>query len=322
MSFEDIKLQDRAAGFLKRCLAEERLSHSLLFFGPDGVGKGLAALTLAKALNCESKGPRDSCDVCSSCRRTASRNHPDITWIMPEGAGNVIKIERIRVMKEKISLKPFEGRAKVFIIDGAHLLNEESANSMLKILEEPPKDSIIILITEDLSKILPTLRSRCQWVLFSPAKTADLKKFLISEYGFMETEAHLFSHLAGGSIGRAIIMKDKNMLEEKNAIIDRFSKESVIFEEDPLFFNKKKAELASLMDILISWYRDIFILTNGGSESLLTNVDRLADLRSKAGSLSPDKAREALEEALRMQRYIKENANPKLVLANLVCTVN
>ncbi|MBL7068408.1 MAG: DNA polymerase III subunit delta' [Candidatus Omnitrophica bacterium] len=317
MSFKDIRLQDKAVEFLKRSIETERLPHSLLFFGPEAVGKKLAALNLAKTLNCEMKKPLDCCDSCLSCSKINNLNHPDVTWIEPEGSGNKIKIEKIRAMKEAIALKPLEGRVKFFIIERAHLLADEAANSMLKTLEEPPKDSIIILITDDINRIFPTLRSRCQWVLFSASRPADIRRFLIDKYNLPQKDANFLSHFSGGRIGRAIAMRDEGSLQWKNEVLDRFSKEAIIFDEDPFFFKNKREKILNMMDVIASWYRDLFILKNEGDTSLLVNADRMEDLIAKADSLSLEETREILNETLKARYYVERNVNPKLVLSNL-----
>lgn len=317
MSFGDIKLQDRAIQFLSSSIENKRISHSLLFFGPEGVGKKFTAMMLAKALNCETKGPLDCCDRCLSCEKIDGFCHPDVNWIEPEGAGNKIRIERIRGLRKNIALKPFEGRVKFFIIERSHLLNDEAANCILKTLEEPPKASIIILITDDLNKIFPTIRSRCQWVLFSSARPERLKEVLIKGYNLTDKDAHFLSHFSEGKIGKAIAMKKTGGLDWKNKILDSFSKEAIIFKEDPFFFNNTREEILNQMDIITSWYRDIFILKNGGDSSLLINIDRTADLRLKADSLSKERIRDILDETLKTRTYIERNVNPKLALTNL-----
>jgi len=317
MSFKDIKLQDKAVEFLKRSIEKERLPHGLLLFGPEAVGKRVAALNLAKTLNCEIERASDCCDKCLSCSKINKLTHPDVTWLEPEGPGNKIRIEKIRAMKETIALKPSEGRVKFFIIEKAHLLADEAANSMLKTLEEPPKDSVIILITDDINRVFSTLRSRCQWVLFSASRPEDIRGFLIDRYDLPQRDASFLAHFSEGRIGRAIAMKDEGSLRWKNEVLDRFSKEAIIFDEDPFFFKNKRERLLNMIDVIASWYRDLFILKSGGDVSVLVNADRMEDLRSKADLLSLDEAKDILNETLKTRYYIERNVNPKLALTNL-----
>lgn len=322
MPLKDIKMQDRALEFLTASMKRERLPNSLLFFGPESVGKKLTAVAVAKALNCETDGPRDYCGSCPSCRKIDLSNHPDVHSIEPEGPGNVIRIEKIRRMKEAINLKPFEGKAKIFIIKDAHLLPLEAANSMLKILEEPPMNSYIILITNDLNKIIPTIRSRCQWVIFSPANPEALKDYLIEQHAVEAGKAHFLSHFSAGRIGEAISMKDVGSLDRRNDIIDRFKKDNIIFNEDPLFFDNTREELLGIVDVLISWYRDVFVLSNGADVTLLVNIDRLEDLRATSGRLGEKRAKAILDAVLNAWFDIKSNVNPKLVLCDLACKLD
>lgn len=320
MSFQDIKLQDDAIRILKRSVEKDMLAPGLLFFGRRGTGKSLTAVTLAKTLNCAVKGPSDSCDGCASCRKIESGNHPDVHMIKPEGPGNMIKIEKMKNLHRSIILKPFEGRTKLYIIEEAHLLNDESENSILKILEEPPKDSVIILITDSPDRIFATLKSRCQWIRFSQAPPDDLKEALVKEYNLKEKDAHFLSRLSQGSLGKALAMKEEGTLDWKNDVLDRFSRDAIVLREDSFFFGKKRIETLDFVDVLISWYRDILILQSGADAALIINIDRIEDIRMNAQAITRDKLNEILGEALAMRSHIEQNVNPKLALGNFALT--
>jgi len=314
-------MQDRAIAYLKTSITAGKLPHSLLFFGPEGVGKTLTAKALAKALNCPAMGPADFCNECESCVKIEKANHPDVHWIEPEGAANKIKIEKIRKLKEEINLKPFEAKTKVFIVDKAHFLADEAANSMLKVLEEPPADSVIILVSDDLGSMLPTIRSRCQWVVFSQAGADELKAYLIDAMKMGESEAHFLAHLSEGRIGKAVSMDAKGALGWKNGVIDGFSAENVIYKEDPLYFGATRAQTLEALEVLLGWYRDIFVTKCGGREPLLINVDRLDDIKQKAGSFSEEGIRTMLSETMKAHSHIRRNVNPKLAMADLACAI-
>lgn len=172
MALKDIIGQDKAIGILLRTLQRNRIPSTYLFAGESGIGKKLAAINLAKALNCLSEertveaGSIDACDECSSCKKIDSGTHPDFLLISPES--DQIKIEEIRAIDEALSLKAYEARYKVVIVDEADAMNQYAANAFLKTLEEPPPGSLIILISSKPDSLPDTIRSRCSRLNFSP----------------------------------------------------------------------------------------------------------------------------------------------------------
>ena len=166
MALRDIIGQEKALRILFGTLKRNRVPSSMLLTGDSGVGKRLAALNYAKAVNCLHPVDFDCCDKCVSCRKIDSETHPDISMIVPEN--DVITIETVRKLEENISLKPFEGRKKVVIIDDADTMNIYAANAFLKTIEEPPEDNLILLISSNPDKLPDTIKSRCINVRFYP----------------------------------------------------------------------------------------------------------------------------------------------------------
>lgn len=174
MSFAKLIGNERNKQILQRLLSGGRISATMIFAGPDGVGKRQFALTLAKAANCQkaltdSSGnfyPTDSCDECAVCRRIDEGAYGDVTTIQPDG--QFIKIAQTRALAEEVYYRPREGRQRFFIIDEADRLRDEAANSMLKTLEEPPPTSTLILLTSRPNSLLQTIRSRSQRINFAP----------------------------------------------------------------------------------------------------------------------------------------------------------
>jgi DNA polymerase-3 subunit delta' len=163
MSFNDIIGHDRPVQVLKRALAGGTVAHAYLFSGDEGIGKRMTARALAAAVNCLERGPEGGCGTCPSCRKVAAGSHPDVHLLAPDGAE--IKIDQIREVQSDLSLCPFEGAKKVLIVDGAETMNDASSNALLKTLEEPPGETVIILVTSRPQGLLPTIRSRCQEVV-------------------------------------------------------------------------------------------------------------------------------------------------------------
>ena len=181
MSLSEIRGQEKAIGMLTGILNRKRLASSYLFSGESGIGKKLTAVNFAKALNCLNSAsapdfPADACDRCESCLKIVSGSHPDLLLISPED--RQIRIDEIRLIDEALSFRPFEGRKKVVIVDDADTMNIAAANAFLKTLEEPPKDSIIILISSRPDRLPATIRSRCSRVNFVPLPLESCRQVL------------------------------------------------------------------------------------------------------------------------------------------------
>src|SRR5580704_10247024 len=169
MSFSDLKQSEAVAGQLQRSLQRGRLAHAYLFTGPRGSGKEAVARTLAKALNCTEKD-HDSCDHCDSCRRVDEGAHPDVYWVRPESKSRRIRVEQMREFMKSVNLRSSMGRVKVGIVVDADCMGEEASNAFLKTLEEPPAQTVIILLTADPQRLLPTILSRCLRISFGPVE--------------------------------------------------------------------------------------------------------------------------------------------------------
>src|SRR5512142_2679095 len=175
MSFADIVGHAKQLQSLRAALAAGRLHHAYLFLGQDGVGKRTVAMGLAKAVHCgEFSG--DYCGICSNCSRIENRNHPDVRVVEPSAGKKEISIQQIREIERELSFRSFSGR-KIVIIDPASLMSIPAQNALLKTLEEPPPDSLLILISASTGSLLATLRSRCLTVSFGP-----LTKSLVADF--------------------------------------------------------------------------------------------------------------------------------------------
>lgn len=175
MSFEKITGQKQIVEALKSAIGKGRLPHALLFAGPKGPGPRVAALELAKALLCPKASALGGCDQCDDCRMLEGLFHPDFFLVEPpdEGAG-IIKVEAIRQITARAGLRPLRAARKVFVIDSSEAMNEIAQNALLKTLEEPPGDTVFILITYASENLLPTIRSRSQLFNFRPDPDAEV----------------------------------------------------------------------------------------------------------------------------------------------------
>jgi len=212
MKFSEIVGQEVAVNILKKAIENNRSHHAYLFMGPDGVGKRTTAIAFAKGLNCRSSSS-DGCDLCDSCRKIENGTHPDVELIGPREGGLTISIDQIRKLQRRVAYKPLEGKWKVYIIDDAASATEEAANCLLKTLEEPPPQVILILITENIYRLLSTVRSRCQLILFRQIPRTLIEKILTDQYEVAPEEARPLARFSSGSIGRALYCLEKETPE-------------------------------------------------------------------------------------------------------------
>jgi len=203
MSFDSIIGNERAIELLRSSIAQGRVAHAYLFAGPPGVGKGLVARELAKALNCEGQEARP-CNACVSCRKIDHETHPDVLWFRPAGAMRMIRVEQVAEFLQAAAFKPYEGLWKVFVLVDADRLNVQSQNKVLKTLEEPGEGTVIILTSALPDALLPTIRSRCQRVAFHPIARELVERYLIEQRSADPKRAAIAASLGRGSLATAI----------------------------------------------------------------------------------------------------------------------
>lgn len=307
MALKDIIGQERPVNILRGCIAKERIPHALLFAGDEGIGKRLTALNFAKALNCQGVSGEelevtggllfevpeqkpteteldtqsDACDKCPSCKKIESGNHPDIFMIGPEGEGGQITVQAIRQLEESLSYKPFEGRWKIAIVDDADRLNQSAANAFLQTLEEPSAHSILILISSKPDMLLPTIRSRCQRISFSPLPLDTMSRLLKEKDRNMDDEqARLLSVLSGGRLGYAL---SDNLIDQREQCFSMFRQMLESIEEEPWEDKEAMEDWFEWSQLLL---RDMAVYSATGQEDFLMNTDQteyIKDISRGAG---------------------------------------
>ena len=290
MAFRNIIGQDGAVNILLRTIQRDRLSSSYLFAGESGIGKKFTAINLAKAVNCLKTTPSlalpprgggvgvgdsellnqtDCCDECSSCKKIDAGVHPDFLLISPEGGQ--IRIEEIRAINNILSFKPFEGRNKVVIADEADTMNPFAANAFLKTLEEPPKDSLIILISSNPDRLPDTIRSRCSKVNFTPLSHEACRKVIetVRSQKSKDSKDSRLSTLVRLSMGRPGLAASGDLIEERAWFI-KLLKGMLNAEKDGW---TSKEEMERWFDLLLILFRDMAIKKITQDETNLINID-------------------------------------------------
>ena len=301
MAFKDIAGNDRIKHILRTALRRHRLPNSLLFSGPAGVGKTATAVNVAKALNCRTLED-DACDACASCwaigeaAKDPEREGlaPDVMFISIEENKKKIAIEQIRLLKQMAYLRPMSARVRVFIVRGADAMSDDASNSILKVLEEPPSASTLILVTEKPHLILPTIRSRCRTLEFSLVAREEIAKALVAG-GQPADRANLIALLSNGSMETALDQDWDEILESRAESLGAVPRPARRGRGDRTSYKSSRSsrramggeDLQWTLEIFASFARDLILIREGGAGRLLFNPDLEGELREAAelGSL-------------------------------------
>ncbi len=327
--------QTKAVSLFQRSLEREAVAHAYLLVGPPHVGKMTLALDLAKALNCEASEP--PCGVCDSCQKIALAKHADVQIIGLTRDGNSaetkprveISIDQIRQMQHSASLPPFEGRCKVFIIDGAELLSNEAANCLLKTLEEPVGKIIFVLLTTN-ERLLPaTVISRCQRLELPPLAATEVEATLNSRWGVEPQRARLLARLSHGCLGWALSAAHNGGLLERRAermdrllnVIDADCEERFAYATQlAAQFSQSRGLVQEILDLWLDYWRDL-LLIKAGCDDTITNADMLATLVDQAKGYSLVQIKGFINSLQAAEEQLRQNANPRLVLEVLMLSI-
>jgi len=312
MQFTDILGHQKPLAIINAYIQGSGFSGGFIFSGPEGIGKRMAAKIAAQSLNCAAQIDKP-CGLCDSCRKIEKSEHPDLHII--ENGEAQIKIEDIRNILREASFRPYAGAMKVFIIDNAHKLNTESANSLLKILEEPPKSTLIILITHKPQNIIRTVLSRCRMIKFSSLVRAELEAVLLKNHSLDKLSAHFLAYYAEGRLGLALRLKDSWQLQEKNKIFDSFALSAKPLDRN--FLGLRGEQLRFSLNILASWFRDLYLLKAGLRDKEIIHLDRQEDLLKLIPKYSFKQLDDIIATISESALYLERNINSKLLLHNL-----
>ena len=321
MSFSEIIGQTRIIRLLQRALAQDLLPHAFLFTGIEGVGKKSTALTLAKVVNCQDSASGDCCDQCISCRKAASGNHPDIDLIEREGP--FIKIEQIRALKHRLRFKPLEGRYRVTVISNSQHLKVEAANALLKVLEEPPADNLIILTAIETTALLPTIVSRCLHLPLQPLAAVEISAHLGKIHSVSPERAAVIARLSGGSLSRAMALLDEKKLGRRNLILEAVAEIHKCRITDLLAaisrWKGDNLDLQQDLEWLKTWIRDLLVQKFEATDSVgLLNSDLADKIKATAAHMSSYHLLQFFDLVCTVQGAIGYNVNRRLSLETLL----
>lgn len=351
MAFADFPEQQRIAQLLQRSLERGRLGHAYLFTGSDLADLETMARTLAKTLNClqppsrtKAGLPLDSCDACSNCLKIDRDAHHDVQWVRPESKSRIITIDQIREVMQTVQLKPHEAAYKIAVIEDADRLNVHAANAFLKTLEEPPPQSILVLLSSDPQRILDTLHSRCLRLNFAATGHTTLAS---QEVEWLQSFARQASAPSPGLLLRYRLLGELQerlgrLRERIEAQLSETSPLAQFPDAEPPARDRWEDELKAaveaeyrrqrteLLKMIQTWLRDIWLMSHlshpsnaspfsadanaAGMENLL-DLPALAEYSRRVGErLPPEKATENIRSIETTQRILHTNVQEALAL--------
>ena len=342
--FSTIIGNDEVKESLRHLLVSGRMPGSLLFTGEEGIGKKLFALELAKTMNCRTRVGVEACDECSACKRISRSTFPPfgkddddkarLIWsehadvAMARPYKNIIRVPVMRELEREANFRPFEGAARVFIVEDADNMNDQASNALLKTLEEPPPTSHLILTTSNPTALLPTIRSRCQTIRFAPIPREAIETFLIEEKKLPAADAQLLSRTSGGSLGRALGTDIDTYRERRDSMLDVLraltvtgDRAQLLRAAEVLAATKDRDEYERRLDALEGLIRDAWALGLGRPDETIVNRDLLKTLRPVAAELKSEQARSWLKQIEELRGALEVNLNRKIASDALLMTM-
>ena len=366
MNFSQIPGQKAVIDRLRSSVAENRVSHALLLYGPEGSGKFAIALAFARYISCEKRTREDACGVCPSCVKYDRLIHPDLHFVFPvikKKAGTepvsdtyiaqwramvlrspwfslstwteamevaneqaLIPVAEASEIVRKLSLKSFESDFKIMIIWLPEKMNAETANKLLKMIEEPPARTLFILVSEEDDKLLPTITSRCQHIRIPAISSEDLSAYLVNEARLEPVRATEIAAIANGNMVRAM-----ELAREDNTAtvhLERFTRlmrtaytrdiqSLVTWSEETAALGRERQK--SFLSYALRMIRENFIMNFGGKENKLVHLTQSEDdFSQKFHPFINESNINALNREFNLAHaHVESNGNTKMIFLDL-----
>lgn len=311
-----------AVDLLLNSLALGRVSHATLVVGPPNIGKTTIARLFAQALDCKGDQPKP-CGECLSCRKVVSGNHPDVRIL--DATDQTLKIGEVRDLQRELSLSPQEGPWRVAVLTDFERATVEAANALLKTLEEPPPQVILVLTATEADVLLPTIVSRCQVLSLRPLPISSVREALVSQWNADPAQADLLAYLSRGRLGWAVrALEDETLLARRDEHLDNLAVlmskgrvERLAYAAD---LGRDSALAREVLNLWLGWWRDVLLLASG-SHVTITNVDREAALHQQAGQVTRRQAQRMVAKLRAISKNLDQNVNLRLALEVLMLSL-
>lgn len=325
MDFRSIVGHEDIIKHFKRSIELGKVGHAYIINGEVDSGKKMLATAFAKTLLCEAGG-EDPCNQCKSCIQANADSHPDIIRCTHENP-NLFSVKEVREqIVGTITTKPYRSKYKVYIVPDAHLMNKEAQNALLKSIEEPPEYAVIILLSANIDKLLPTVLSRCMVLNTKPIRERDMLQYLMRDMGLSEDRAYFCLDFAQGNLGKAIrLASNDEYVQVIDSVVSVMKQIHTMDVEDLAWamsnIEKFKLSMDNYLDLMMMWYRDALMLKVTGQPDKLMFKSEYTTMRKQAGLMSYEDIENKIEAIATAKKRLDVNANFDVTMELLLLTL-
>lgn len=324
-SFSEIVGHEQIKEHMQAAIRDKKPFHAYLFQGEEGVGKEALARTFAAGLQCQSESADKPCKECVSCRQMESGNQPDVIWVTREKAS--LGVDEIREqLCNTMDIKPFSSPYKIYLVPEAEKMTEAAQNALLKTIEEPPEYGIVILMTSNISALLPTIQSRCLTMEFRPLSTAVVESYVKEHCQVPDYQARASAAFAQGNLGKAMrYAKSEDFIERKDHIISLLRHVEQMDLSEMLAVIKdlgtRKDEVCDYIDLMVLWYRDVLLFKATKDINQLLFQDEASYISREASHRSYEKIEEILQAFEKAKVRLRANVNFDITMELMLLTL-
>ena len=324
-SFSEIVGHEQIKEHMQAAIRDKKPFHAYLFQGEEGVGKEALARTFAAGLQCQSESTDKPCKECVSCRQMESGNQPDVIWVTREKAS--LGVDEIREqLCNTMDIKPFSSPYKIYLVPEAEKMTEAAQNALLKTIEEPPEYGIVILMTSNISALLPTIQSRCLTMEFRPLSTAVVESYVKEHCQVPDYLARASAAFAQGNLGKAMrYAKSEDFIERKDHIISLLRHVEQMDLSEMLAVIKdlgtRKDEVRDYIDLMVLWYRDVLLFKATKDINQLLFQDEASYISREASHRSYEKIEEILQAFEKAKVRLRANVNFDITMELMLLTL-
>ena len=324
-SFSEIVGHEQIKEHMQAAIRDKKPFHAYLFQGEEGVGKEALARTFAAGLQCQSESADKPCKECVSCRQMESGNQPDVIWVTREKAS--LGVDEIREqLCNTMDIKPFSSPYKIYLVPESEKMTEAAQNALLKTIEEPPEYGIVILMTSNISALLPTIQSRCLTMEFRPLSTAVVESYVKEHCQVPDYQARASAAFAQGNLGKAMrYAKSEDFIERKDHIISLLRHVEQMDLSEMLAVIKdlgtRKDEVRDYIDLMVLWYRDVLLFKATKDINQLLFQDEASYISREASHRSYEKIEEILQAFEKAKVRLRANVNFDITMELMLLTL-